>query len=786
MKRFKLSDIELFPKFEEVVNMKLMNTESKLFVKDSFWTCITCKSYIARKKMPKISSMNALQIFDRPSFLNLTEVENVMIAPRINFIKMIKLPVSRMKGIRDKIINVPIPLENVKKTIHSLPRNLDEASVIPIMLKRKREYLSNVFHQYIRPEVIRKAVPFLCDKYPFYEGFDFDLEKLRNIEDTFLDACEETLESESFSMIRDEILDIEDAALTEDKEEFEYITKDAVKKNQSNIGDSYFLVPENIPINVAKKPKNTDDSADLLTVAPGEGQRPSNILKEKHPFVLHFPCLFPDGKGGLHDENRKMKITPQQFLSQRIQNLNPVFAQNKPFIFSAVYYIEKYQLQSKVNISYMRGKVRTNEEGKSFLKMEDGFSVFDNIKGSPRYWQKLRYDLIAKLEQLGPFQFFYTLSCADKRWDENIATLIMKHRKHLKVMHVMEENENDESFLDTSEEEIFNEKNDYSDEDELTNNEDYVEIIEKLSPEQDGVDPETLESEYWIHEKLLATYLDAKEHCKLHSYSEGFVCKRYNLNNFPKTDKNKLLEENVLDVTKNFNHRVKSFRRSILMAPQSPLKIEYYQDRTEFQARGHGHIHGCAWSSFEELKKTHPSLKIAFLKLKQNKPLENDNKLSLIKFINETVTCTLSAKKIQKFGLSRKRAIRIINMVKEVNIHNHTKTCKKYSEICRFLFPRYPSYYTIIAQKPSSELSDEEKVSFWTNIDIILDTMKDSLKALESYDITLKELLLKIFPHCKIKNEDGMKKIVINVGDKRAVFSYNDVIETASFLSGTQ
>ena len=77
-------------------------------------------------------------------------------------------------------------------------------------------------------------------------------------------------------------------------------------------------------------------------------------------------------------------------------------------------------------------------------------------------------------------------------------------------------------------------------------------------------------------------------------------------------------------------------------------------------------------------------------------------------------------------------------------------------------------------------------MSFWTNIDIILDTIKDSMKALESYDIALKELLLKIFPHYKIENEDGMKKIVINVGDKQAVFSYNDVIETASFLSGKE
>ena len=72
----------------------------------------------------------------------------------------------------------------------------------------------------------------------------------------------------------------------------------------------------------------------------------------------------------------------------------------------------------------MRGKVKVNEAGKSLLKMEDGFSVFDNIKGSPRYWQKLRFNLIAKLEQLGPFQFFYTLSCADKNGMKTLQHLL--------------------------------------------------------------------------------------------------------------------------------------------------------------------------------------------------------------------------------------------------------------------------------------------------------------------------------------------------------------------------
>jgi hypothetical protein len=138
---FKLSNFENIEEIGKFLNLKLVNSDSQFVVKNSLWLCHTCKVYLKRKKMPKISQMNALEIFERPSFLDLTEVENVMIAPRINFMKLIKLPVSRMKGIKDKIVNVPIPLETVKKTIHSLPRNLDEASVIPLMVKRKKRVL---------------------------------------------------------------------------------------------------------------------------------------------------------------------------------------------------------------------------------------------------------------------------------------------------------------------------------------------------------------------------------------------------------------------------------------------------------------------------------------------------------------------------------------------------------------------------------------------------------------------------------------------------------------------
>ncbi len=61
------------------------------------------------------------------------------------------------------------------------------------------------------------------------------------------------------------------------------------------------------------------------------------------------------------------------------------------------------------------------------LSLEDGFSVFDKIPGTPRYWQQRRYDMIAKIEQLGAFQFFFTLSLADRRWKENFVSILTQN-----------------------------------------------------------------------------------------------------------------------------------------------------------------------------------------------------------------------------------------------------------------------------------------------------------------------------------------------------------------------
>ena len=49
------------------------------------------------------------------------------------------------------------------------------------------------------------------------------------------------------------------------------------------------------------------------------------------------------------------------------------------------------------------------------------------------------------------------------------------------------------------------------------------------------------------------------------------------------------------------------------------------------------------------------------------------------------------------------------NLVKDLNTHKHSKSCKKYGTECRFHFPRFPSDETLIAAPLPTDMTEEEK-----------------------------------------------------------------------------
>ena len=81
-------------------------------------------------------------------------------------------------------------------------------------------------------------------------------------------------------------------------------------------------------------------------------------------------------------------------------------------------------MQRNVNLSFRRGKKTTNKEGENTYQLHDAYTVFDKITNTPKYWQTAKYEMLARLDNYGPFQFFFTLSCADTKWDGNFSSLL--------------------------------------------------------------------------------------------------------------------------------------------------------------------------------------------------------------------------------------------------------------------------------------------------------------------------------------------------------------------------
>ena len=48
----------------------------------------------------------------------------------------------------------------------------------------------------------------------------------------------------------------------------------------------------------------------------------------------------------------------------------------------------------------------------------EAFNFMNTIKGTPAYWKRFLFEVLAMVKQLGLPTFFMTLSCADLRWNE--------------------------------------------------------------------------------------------------------------------------------------------------------------------------------------------------------------------------------------------------------------------------------------------------------------------------------------------------------------------------------
>ena len=275
-----------------------------------------------------------------------------------------------------------------------------------------------------------------------------------------------------------------------------------------------------------------------MNFAPGEGKIPTNIFEEDYWDVNSVPNLHPSGRNGLHQKREMKGLTDQQYFEQRLKNEDTRFEQSPPYVFAVAAYIELKQLERNIGISFSKGKKIVGKNGERSYMLNDGFAVLDNIKGTPRYWKKARMEMLAKLDNFGPFHLFYTLSCGDMRWNENFST-ILKARGYNIIWST-----------------------------ESGTLEDAVDVFIEVEFAKEG------ENKRMELRDFLAGEVDESLH--------------------------EFIRTNVF-IARTFIQRLKSFRKEIMMGQNNPMAIENFSDKMEFQGRGASHIHGAAWCNLKKI-----------------------------------------------------------------------------------------------------------------------------------------------------------------------------------------
>ena len=99
----------------------------------------------------------------------------------------------------------------------------------------------------------------------------------------------------------------------------------------------------------------------------------------------------------------------------------------------AQYIVEAKQVSDDGNNFAWRQKPFTASQAKyraflnQFVRTDRAYCFMKNIRGSPPYYQRTFYDLLAMIRQLGTPTWFFTLSAADMKWPDIIQTIAKQY-----------------------------------------------------------------------------------------------------------------------------------------------------------------------------------------------------------------------------------------------------------------------------------------------------------------------------------------------------------------------
>ena len=136
------------------------------------------------------------------------------------------------------------------------------------------------------------------------------------------------------------------------------------------------------------------------------------------------------------------KYTPflTVYFNQRLLDVDGRFAKDVEYLLAVQYAVESKQVADDANIvlrqsqgrqyrgqALTAGAVQNQSVLLQMIQRDDAYKFLKNVRGSPAYFQKVMYDVLAMIRQLGLPTWFFTLSAADMQWPDVIQTIAKQY-----------------------------------------------------------------------------------------------------------------------------------------------------------------------------------------------------------------------------------------------------------------------------------------------------------------------------------------------------------------------
>lgn len=294
------------------------------------YICRTCHSKVIKGKLPCQAVVNNMYVDEIPTELSsLGKLEQILIAQRIVFEKIVVMPKGQQRKIKGAICNIPVECD---QTCNQLPRPPDRSCIIMLKLKRKLQFRGHVYFQAVRPELIQQVLNWLKVHNPLYKDIVININNI----DNSLTALQNDADDNALNNVTTD----SDPALRHDARENDKLNsneeenEDPLNEYRAPVSETCLesIIP-NYPVTAHDSEQSTGN--EVYSIAPGEDKHPVSFMLDKQCEELAFPVLFPKGRYGYTAE-QQVTISPVKYFNARLyitveglpQTLNTSFLHN--------------------------------------------------------------------------------------------------------------------------------------------------------------------------------------------------------------------------------------------------------------------------------------------------------------------------------------------------------------------------------------------------------------------------------------------------------------------------